>query len=87
MKGLNIQSSRVEDPILVKSEIKKFFENIFREKDNQHSISFKGLQFHTLNDMQASKLVKIFSKEAVCDCEGNKSLGPDGYNFSFIKVC
>ena len=80
-----------EDPLRVKGEIKMFFENKFMEGERQIPIQFEGLQFNILNAVQGSKLVERFSEEdikvAVWDCEGNKSPGPDGYNFSFIKAC
>lgn len=91
VRGLHIQGSWVEDTTVVKNEIKRFFEKRFMEEENQCKISFEGLDFNTLNELQAAKLVEIFFeeeiKEAVWDCEGNKCPGPDGYNFSFIKAC
>lgn len=63
MGGLNIQGAWVEDPMLVKNEIKNFFKNKFREEENDQSISFEGIQFNTLNALQASKLVEKFTAE------------------------
>ena len=67
------------------------FEKKFSEEERRIPIDFEGLQFNSLNDLQKSKLVERFTdeeiKRAVWDCEGNKSSGPDGFNFSFIKSC
>lgn len=89
LRGLNIQGVWVDDPLVVKGEVKRVFENKFNEEDGQIPISFEGLQFNSLDGSQAAKLVELFTeeeiKEAVWSCEGNKSPGPDGFNFNFIK--
>jgi hypothetical protein len=45
--------------------------------------------FPQLSEMDRISLVEPFSeeevKEVVQQCEGNKSYGPDGFNFSFVK--
>lgn len=91
MRGMEINGTWVEEPTLVKGEIKIFFENRFKGEDYQQPLSFEGLEFNTLNEMQEVKWIEEFSeqeiKKAVWDCEGSKSPGPDGYNFSFIKAC
>lgn len=90
VRGMNINGLWVEDPTMVKEEIKRFFENRFKGESGEKSISFEGLEFNKLNETQAAKLIEKFSeqeiKEAVWDCEGSKSPGPNGYNFSFIKA-
>lgn len=76
---------------MVKSEVKKYFENRFREEEDQLTIYFDGIKFNKLNELQASKLVEKLSKEEIKEVVwiygGNKSPGPDGYNFSFVKSC
>ena len=48
-----------------------------------------GLPFRRLSNGEAGNLTKPFSlqevKQAVWDCDGSKSPGPDGVSFDFIK--
>ena len=81
----------MEDPKAVKNEIKRYFENRFKEEENLISLCFEGINFKSLNELQASKLGEKFTeteiKEAIWNSDGNKSPGPDRYNFAFIKAC
>lgn len=53
----------MDDPKLVKREIKQLFENRFREDGNQHTLYFEGIKFSTLNETQASKIVESLLKK------------------------
>lgn len=48
------------------------------------------ISFNQISEEDNANLVAPFSevevKEAVWDCEGNKSPSPDGFNFTFIKI-
>ena len=48
-----------------------------------------GVQFRSIREKDKALLDKKFDleeiREAVWECEGNKSPGPDGFNFTFIK--
>ncbi|MCI23303.1 transposon TX1 putative protein, partial [Trifolium medium] len=48
-----------------------------------------GIEFPTLSCNQIDSLVKRFSEEEVRgvveEADGNKSPGPDGFNFAFLK--
>ncbi|GAU46303.1 hypothetical protein TSUD_283280 [Trifolium subterraneum] len=51
----------------------------------------QGIDFHTLSDADNAFLVEPFNEEEVREtiwsCDGNKSPGPDGFNFNFMKAC
>lgn len=48
-----------------------------------------GVQFKSISDAQSDMLTSEFSvleiEATVRECDGNKSPGPDGYNFMFVK--
>lgn len=49
-----------------------------------------GLSFKQILEAECEMLEDYFSVEevwmAVCDCDGNKALGPDGLNLNFIRT-
>lgn len=53
------------------------------------SVSLGVVDFKSLPREVSLKLIANFTKDevkqAVCQCEGSKSPGPDGFNFNFIK--
>ncbi|KAJ0520505.1 putative RNA-directed DNA polymerase [Helianthus annuus] len=66
----------------------KYYESIFTENEsNRPTFSNNGFKVSTLD--QSAMLVKRFSKEeikeAVWCCGGDKTPGPDGFTFKFIK--
>ncbi|KAM0062164.1 putative RNA-directed DNA polymerase [Helianthus debilis subsp. tardiflorus] len=69
-------------------EIKNYFEQLFKE-ENHCRPSLINNRFKVLSSEQSALLVKRFSKdeikEAVWDCGGDKTPGPDGFTFSFIR--
>ena len=66
-----------------------FFLNRFSE-ENTSRPTLDGVQFPSLPQREKESLVARFSeveiKSAVWDCGGDKSPGPDGLNFNFIKL-
>lgn len=88
INGLLINDEWTEDPIAVKEGVKMFFEEKFQEVEDQDP-NLDGIEFKQLSDVDNSWLVEKFDmaeiKAAVWDCEGNKSPGPDGLNFSFLQ--
>jgi hypothetical protein len=81
-------NSWVSKPEEVKEEIVVYFKKHFREVDWCRP-TLDGLQFPTINDAQREALEAIFLEEEVAvvvvDSDGNKSPGPDGFNFNFFK--
>lgn len=88
MNDLSIQWE--EDPKKVKDEVKRFFKDKFREEDYS-DVSLDGVWFKSFAAEDNIMLSKEFSEEeiklVVWDCDRNKCLGHDRYNFHFIKSC
>jgi hypothetical protein len=74
----------------VKGFVKNFFELNFSERWNNRP-NLNGIQFQSLSDDDNLLLMRAFSleevKEVIWSSDGNKSPGPDGFNFKFLKVC
>ena len=88
MRGLTIDNSWVEDPNLIKAEILQHFQRRFHESQ-LHRPNLDGVSFNVLTHTQRDTLVEPFKEEevrcAVWSCGNDKSPGPDGFNFRFIK--
>ncbi|PNX89254.1 cysteine-rich receptor-like protein kinase, partial [Trifolium pratense] len=74
----------------VKGFVKNFFENNFKENwENRPNLN--GITFHSLSDEDNFSLMAPFTVDEVRDViwssDGNKSPGPDGFNFNFLKTC
>ena len=88
LRGLTIDNSWVEDPNLIKAEILQHFQRRFHESQ-LHRPNLDGVSFNVLTHTQRDTLVEPFKEEevrcAVWSCGNDKSPGPDGFNFRFIK--
>jgi len=88
LQGLLIEGSWVEEPAIVKEAVRSFFEQRFKETEHNKP-TLDGIQFQTIDSLQNEILVRRFQeaelKEAVWDCGSDKSPGPDGLSFKFIK--
>ncbi|XP_019427123.1 PREDICTED: uncharacterized protein LOC109335445 [Lupinus angustifolius] len=87
-EGVDIDGEWIDDPIMVKNHISTFFEDKFDE--NYRSMpSLDGIDFNYLSDENNAFLTAKFEveeiKEAIWSCDGDKSPGPHGYNFTFFK--
>ncbi|CAL0333597.1 unnamed protein product [Lupinus luteus] len=86
--GLTIDGEWVDDPSRVKDHIRLFFEARFSEA-HWNRPSLNGILFNQISAEDNQLLVARFEekeiKDAVWSCEGDKSPGPDGFNFTFIK--
>lgn len=73
----------------MKITVKDFFKERFKDKWNRPVV--EGIKFEMISDEENVMLVTKFSdkeiKEAVWNYGGSKSLGPNGFNFNFIKGC
>nr|KYP48621.1 hypothetical protein KK1_029682 [Cajanus cajan] len=88
IRSLKVANERYNEPSTIKEEVKGFFEGNFRECLHARP-RLQGTDFKTLSEEDVVTLILPFSdeevKNAVWDCEGSKSPGPDGFNFTFIK--
>ena len=78
----------VHEPSSVKIAALNHFKDRFSEQ-NSNRPTLDGVQFPSLGQREKESLVARFYeleiKSAVWDCGGDKSPGPDGFNFNFIK--
>jgi hypothetical protein len=72
----------------VRAEVVGYFREHFQEVDWQRP-TLDGLIFPTLEEGQREDLEANFLEEelaaVIVDSDGNKSPGPDGFNFNFFK--
>eukprot|EP00256_Glycine_max_P032671 XP_006577560.1 uncharacterized protein LOC102665607 [Glycine max] len=88
--SLQVEGRCVEQVGEVKMEVRRFFEEGFKEASFSRPV-LGGIEFQTLGSEENSFLVAPFSEEEIKDvvwsCDGNKCPGPDGFNLRFIKKC
>jgi len=88
LRGLLIDGTWVEDPLLVKAEVLQHFQNRFYEPQ-LHRPTLDGVSFSVLTSSQRDIMVEPFKEEEVTcvvwSCGNDKSPGPGGFNFRFIK--
>jgi hypothetical protein len=90
MSAIRVDDSWLESPNLIKEAVSSYFTNhvasvlLTRPK-------IDGVNFPRLSEEENATLISPFSleeiEEVVRCSDGNKSLGPDGFNFSFLKKC
>lgn len=89
----NIQALKKDETWLVevedvKEEVLNHFTKQFSEDDwdrpKLDGVPFKRIDVG-VNDRLIAQLSEEEIKEAVWECEGNKSPGPDGFNFTFLR--
>ncbi|KAK2649769.1 hypothetical protein Ddye_017258 [Dipteronia dyeriana] len=73
----------------VKEGVKSFFIDHYNRRDSFRP-SLVDLAVSQISERERLDLEANFSKEEVwrtlCDCDGNKAPGPDGFNLDFLKV-
>jgi len=88
VKGVEIDNQWCEEPKSVRKEAKRVFQQRFMATID-HGVRLGHVDFKYLPEAMSLKMVGAISEEevkaAVWMCEGSKSPGPDGFNFSFIK--
>ncbi len=88
VKGVEVGGLWCEEPSTVRKEAKILFETRFKATKD-FGVRLDGVEFKTLTTEESLRMIEAFSeeevKEAVWQCEGSKSPGPDGFNFNFIK--
>ncbi|XP_057779859.1 uncharacterized protein LOC130998458 [Salvia miltiorrhiza] len=87
--GLLIDNHWTDDPIVIKDHVRKYFEHLF--KNFKRTLPHLPSDFvtRTLSTESRLRLVEPFTeaeiKDAIWSCDGDKSLGPDGFNLNFWK--
>jgi hypothetical protein len=86
--ALEVDGGWTEDPCLIRQSTVGFFKNQFQSSQRARPL-LDGVVFHVLSSEENSSLICPFSLEeiegVIMDCDGNKSLGPDEFNFNFVK--
>ena len=88
LKGVMVSGTWFHKPSKVKEEVKAFFSQRFQES-SYHRLRLDGICFQKISQHQNDRLTACFQedeiKQAIWDCGSDKSPGPDGLNFNFIK--
>jgi hypothetical protein len=88
IKALRVSDGWIEGVDNIKAETVRFFTNHFSASAGVRPL-LNGIQFPLLSEAENALLIVPFSMEeieaVVKDSDGNKSPGPDGFNFTFIK--
>lgn len=89
LKGVEIQGGWCEDPTKVKETVKEFFFQNKFSASTHNRITLDNIDFPSLtpadNNALINNIEEVEIKEAVNQCGSDKSPGPDGFNFNFIK--
>ncbi|GKV15232.1 hypothetical protein SLEP1_g26031 [Rubroshorea leprosula] len=90
IQGIHKDGSWVEEPNIVKQEVREYFRKIFQD-EQWDKPKLDGLQFKQLTEEDRIWLERAVSaeevKQAVWECGGDKSPGPDGFSFHLIRAC
>ena len=85
-----MNSQWCEEPEVVRREAKSLFEKRFMATQD-FGVHLGSVEFRSLPLEVSRNMVVSFTEEevknAVWECGGSKSPGPDGFNFNFIKSC
>ena len=88
LNGVYINGDWVEEPTTVKAEVCRFFQMRFQDPLQSRPL-LNGISFNCIGQQENCMLVGRFSEEeiksVVWECGSEKSSGPDGINFKFIK--
>lgn len=80
--------SQLTEPEDIKLAILDHFKNLFARVDKDRP-KLRCSNMAKLSRGEAMALEAGFSEEEIWEttmsCDGNKSLGPDGFNFNFLK--
>jgi len=75
---------------MVKKNVRYFYKFKFSGDVCQH-VRLDNIDFNKITDEDNAMLIRSISEEGIKDvvwsCDSVKSLGPDGFNFGFIKFC
>jgi len=88
IKALRVGEEWVQSPMEVRRVVVEYFRNHVAASEWVRS-KLDGVPFATIGVDENASLVAPFSLEEIEgvleDCDGDKSPGPDGFNFAFVK--
>ena len=86
--GIHIDGSWCEDPQRVKSQVKWFFERIFKAPQ-ECKLNLDGVYFRSISEAEnawlCNTIIEAEVLEVVSQCDSSKCPSPDGFNFFFLK--
>lgn len=89
--GLDVRGEWMEEPRWVKEKVGAFFRDLFSTRGQLRIEMSHSLADKRLGEGDMEELVREFTedeiKDAVWECVGAKSLGPDRFNLEFFKSC
>jgi hypothetical protein len=87
--ALKVGEVWLESPALIREAVVAYFSNHFASPVWERP-TLGGVVFSTLTESDNTALTDPFSlleiENVVRDCDGDKSPGPDGFNFAFVKA-
>jgi hypothetical protein len=86
--AIRVEDRWVDTPSLIKEEVSSYFEKHVSSIPLPRP-KIDGVIFPTLSEEENAELTSIFTMEEIEEVvrcsDGNKSPGPDGFNFAFLK--
>jgi hypothetical protein len=87
--AIKVNNGWVKGVVNVRQAITSFFQNHYASSVWARP-TLDGIEFPKVSQVNNQFLVALFSLEeidaVVKESDGNKSLGPDGFNFNFLKA-
>ena len=88
LKALKVDGGWVDNPTGVRKVVVDYFKNQVTD-DKWKKSTLDGVHFAKLSEEENRDLIALFAiaeiELVVKESDGNKSLGPDGFNFAFFK--
>lgn len=79
----------IEEPSRVKEAVRDHFQRHFQKRGGVMARLSESFEVPRLGEAKGELLTRPFMeeeiREAVFDCDGSKTLGPDGFNIEFFK--
>ncbi|GAU48539.1 hypothetical protein TSUD_282910 [Trifolium subterraneum] len=88
--GTQVGDVWLESPLLIRDAVVNYFEVLFSSIQRRRPL-LNGVQFPLLSEAENLLLARPFSDSEISYVvrisDGNKSPGPNGFNFAFLKNC
>jgi hypothetical protein len=89
ISALRVGNDWIETPAAIRQETVNYFKRKFCSEDWERP-NLDGVSFPSLGESENQWLIRPFElaeiERVIKDCDGNKSPGPDGFNFAFLKA-
>ncbi|KAL6525382.1 hypothetical protein OROHE_015689 [Orobanche hederae] len=89
--GMEVEGGWSEEPRVVKEAVFKHFSVHFKRRSGARMWVPQDFAVRKVSEMEGDGLTRRFSeeevREAVWDCDLDRSPGPDGFNLGFFKAC